>query len=432
MTAHLLIGILSLFPAAALWASWPRRRWAGWAAAGGCLALWLAGFAGPARGEALLWAVAGPCSLLACFYAAYVVGRNADEYDRLQGIRTRKAGRREELAGKVEAVKSRIREVETEQREVLALYGMAKGLSEALTWEDMRPKLEIAAEQYLQVKSFAFYVAGPGGEDSLAAIVRKRLGTSVGASWAALRRHLQERNLPMRVPHILEAPDPAVLLPIFESQKLLGYFFAVIPGGKEPQSLMSKAQTFVDEITFAFRRIKLFQEVEQLSRVDGLTGLYRRRVLDEKLAEEVIRAQTFKTTFCLMLLDIDHFKSLNDKYGHQFGDEVLGSLGETLKGSVYDTDFVARYGGEEFAVVLPRAQPEGVLRKAEALRAAIERKVFTLAMDRVRVTVSIGIAHFPRDAQNAEGLLRRADQALYLAKERGRNRVIDIAEVRER
>jgi len=131
-----------------------------------------------------------------------------------------------------------------------------------------------------------------------------------------------------------------------------------------------------------------------------------------------------------MLLDIDHFKHLNDTYGHIFGDVVLKRLGEILKSSVYETDFVARYGGEEFAILLPRAEPEGVRRKAEAIRDRVASETFTQAMETVRITVSIGIAHYPRDGAGPEEIVRMADQALYAAKLRGRNRVVDIGEMR--
>ena len=99
-----------------------------------------------------------------------------------------------------------------------------------------------------------------------------------------------------------------------------------------------------------------------------------------------------------MILDIDHFKSLNDGHGHPFGDQVLKRIGAVLNSLVYDTDFVARYGGEEFAIVLPRAEPAGALRKAEAIRAAIEAEVFSVGFEELRVTISIGVSHFPRDA----------------------------------
>ncbi|MEK7744505.1 MAG: GGDEF domain-containing protein, partial [Elusimicrobiota bacterium] len=335
-----------------------------------------------------------------------------------------------ELTAKAAEGKARSKGIESEQREVLALYGMVKGLSESLSWEDLKPKLEIAIQQYLRVEEFALYVVGRLAQDEMESLLRRRLGTGVGSSWETLQRRLQERKQPLTVPHVVQDPEKAVALPVFEEQKLMGYFYARVPPDMDSEVLLSKAQTFVEEIAFAFRRIHLFQEMEQLSQTDGLTGVYRRGMFDGRLEEEVVRAHTFRTTFCLMLLDIDHFKMLNDAYGHPFGDQVLRRVGEMLRAGVYETDFVARYGGEEFAILLPRAETAGVLRKAEALRHAIDGEVFELAMRQIRITVSIGIAHFPRDGATAQAVVQRADQALYHAKETGRNRVVDAAEIK--
>ncbi len=106
---------------------------------------------------------------------------------------------------------------------------------------------------------------------------------------------------------------------------------------------------------------------------DGLTQMYTHRVFEGRLQEEILRSARGKTPFSLLMIDIDHFKNLNDKYSHQFGDFVLKRIGDILKSSVYETDFIGRYGGEEFGIVLPRADFEGVLRKAESIRSAIER-----------------------------------------------------------
>lgn len=429
--AHALIGALALFPAIALWLSWPRRRWAAWAAAGACAVLWAAAHALIGPELRTLWAVAGVVALSACFYATYLIVRNVAEYARLEEELSSREEGCKKVAEALGAAKIRSRDIEAEQREVMALYGMVKGLSEAMTWGDIKPKIDMAVEQYLRVDAFSIFVTGDRDSDALYPLTRRKVESSVGGSWQTLQRYLQEHNLPLTVPHIIESPERGVALPIFESQKFIGYFYARIPPGTEPESMLSKAQTFVDEISFAFRRVKLFNEVDQHSQIDGLTGVCRRRVLDEKLQEEVIRAETFKTTFCLMILDIDHFKSLNDSYGHQFGDHVLQRIGQILRDSVYETDFVARYGGEEFAILLPRAEPAGVLRKAESVRRAIGEAVFELALQKISVTVSIGVAHYPRDGRRAEAVVQRADQALYHAKEHGRDQVVDIAAIRK-
>ncbi|TPW21427.1 MAG: diguanylate cyclase [Elusimicrobia bacterium] len=429
MNAELMMGVMSLMPPAALWLSGARRAWVGWAIAAVNGLLWLGGLAFVPGAQRLHWAIAGAASLAACLYAGYVVQRNASESARVAEALEKRRRNAAELKKGLEAAKTRSKDVETEQREVQALYGMVKGMAEVMTWDGVRPKLEAAVEQYLRVEEFAVYVVEQKATDAMRLLARRRLSGSPGATWDTLSRWMQEGAVAMTVARVVTKPERAVAVPIFESDKLMGYFYARIPKDADAEAMLTRAQTFVEEISFAFRRIKLFQEVEKFSLVDGLTGAFRRRVLDERLAEEVVRAQTFKTTFCLMLLDIDKFKNLNDTYGHQFGDEVLRRVGEILRGSVYETDFVARYGGEEFAILLPRAEPAGVLRKAEALRKAIETAAFDLAMQRVKVTISLGIAHYPRDGATADAIVRQSDRALYHAKDTGRNRAVDVAEI---
>ncbi|TBR21864.1 GGDEF domain-containing protein [bacterium] len=429
MTPELMMGVMWLMPPAALWLSGPTRAWGGWACSAATALVWLAGLFLVPGAERLRWAAAGASSLGACLWAGIVVQRNAGEAVRLSEALAQRRATAAALTKGLAAAKSRSKDVEVEQREVHALYGMVKGMAEVMTWDGVRPKLEAAVEQYLRVEEFAVYVVEQKASDAMRLLARRRLSGSPGATWDTLSRWMQENAVAMTVARVVDKPERAVAVPIFESEKLIGYFYARIPREADAEAMLMRAQTFVEEISFAFRRIKLFQEVEKFSLVDGLTGAYRRRVLDERLAEEVVRAQTFKTTFCLMLLDIDKFKNLNDSYGHQFGDEVLSRVGEILRGSVYETDFVARYGGEEFAILLPRAEPAGVLRKAEALRKAIETASFELAMQRVSVTISLGIAHYPRDGAAADAIVRQADRALYHAKDTGRNRVVDVAEI---
>lgn len=354
-------------------------------------------------------------------------GKEVDEAERgLSALRASAAKAAEEL----ERLRARGAEIEREHRESLAFYGMIKGLSEAISWEDLRPRLDSAIDQILGVAEYSLYTVSSRVPGQLQPLSLRRLESSPGGSWSSLERYLQERGLTADQAFFSEQPEPAVGVPIQHNSETLGYFYARAPRGTRPDALLARAQTFVDEIGFAFRRVKLFQEVESLSRIDGLTGCFRRGDFDERLRHEIVRAKTFKTPLTLLLLDIDHFKRLNDRYGHPFGDQVLRRVGELLNASVYDTDFVARYGGEEFVVVLPRAEPEGALRKAEAIRRAIEAEHFTLALETIRVTVSIGVAHFPRDAATPDELVGQADAALYRAKSDGRNRVVDCLALR--
>jgi diguanylate cyclase len=162
------------------------------------------------------------------------------------------------------------------------------------------------------------------------------------------------------------------------------------------------------------------------SRHDALTGVANRRTFDEFLDEQVKIANKNKSDLCLLMIDIDHFKTFNDKFGHLIGDEVLKTVAKSLIDSVRGKDLVARYGGEEFSVILPLTPFQGALVVAEALRKSIamsdlKRKDTGATIG--SITVSIGLARFRPDADTCASFIARADEALYRSKKNGRNRV---------
>jgi len=161
------------------------------------------------------------------------------------------------------------------------------------------------------------------------------------------------------------------------------------------------------------------RELELLSVTDRLTGLGNRYKLDERLADELARSRRHGTAFVLIMLDIDHFKAVNDTYGHQAGDEVLAGIATLLRRHSRTSDVLGRWGGEEFLLLCPETDESGAISLAEQLRAAIEAARFPALG---RVTASFGVAAW-RPADDGKALLRRADEALYRAKEKGRNRV---------
>ncbi|MHB2026023.1 MAG: GGDEF domain-containing protein [Elusimicrobiota bacterium] len=415
---------LSILPAAALWLGYPRRPWMSWIAASlGLLgAAWfLRQNQHPQAWVLSVWALAG------ALYSGVVLSRHKRRHNERQSIFSNLRAQFQKLGVDLEAAKGRGILAGLEQKQALALYGLVKGLTEALSWEEVRPRLESAAEDYLGTSDFAFYLVDPSA--GFRPLLVRGLSMSPGSSWITLERCLQERGLSAAQAHALESPEKSILAPISDGE-VLGFLYARCPPKMTPAELLGRALFFVQDIAFAFRRIRLFQEMENLSRIDGLTGVHRRGSFDERLKEELVRAQTFKTPLVLLFLDIDHFKELNDRYGHPFGDQVLKRLGEILNASVYETDFVARYGGEEFAVILPRALPEGAARKAEAIRKRVEEERFSIGFSQARISVSIGMAQFPRDAARAEELVAQADAALYRAKSMGRNQVVDRASLR--
>jgi two-component system cell cycle response regulator len=167
------------------------------------------------------------------------------------------------------------------------------------------------------------------------------------------------------------------------------------------------------------------RRLEELATTDALTRLMNRRALLERLSVEVDRARRFKSQLSLLMVDIDHFKSINDQHGHLVGDNVLRQMGTVLGGGVRTIDVVARYGGEEFVLILPETSTEGAVVFAERLRERVHEHEFEIGEQRTfHLTCSVGVATFPSPrVASTEDLFARADEALYRAKSGGRNQV---------
>ena len=179
-------------------------------------------------------------------------------------------------------------------------------------------------------------------------------------------------------------------------------------------------QALSRQVTALLEMRRLVSELEMISTTDALTGLRNRRAFDQKLLDEHQRSARSRHPFSLLLLDIDHFKSYNDSFGHQAGDDALAEVARILQYTVRSYDMAARYGGEEFAVILPETDKPGAMELAERLRHAVERAEW---LNR-KITISVGVATLGF-GQSIPALIEEADRALYTAKERGRNRVVD-------
>jgi diguanylate cyclase (GGDEF)-like protein len=162
------------------------------------------------------------------------------------------------------------------------------------------------------------------------------------------------------------------------------------------------------------------RELEQLARVDTLTGLQNRKSANESLHLEFLRFKRSGRPYCVLFMDIDCFKEINDTFGHDAGDQVLRHMATVLNDSLRETDFVARYGGEEFLAILSETTVQGALATAEIVRRTVAEQSFPLVR---QVTVSMGVAMALDEDKNEQGAVRRADTALYQAKECGRNAV---------
>lgn len=179
--------------------------------------------------------------------------------------------------------------------------------------------------------------------------------------------------------------------------------------------------------TMAAQLEKDHAALEEMAIHDGLTGLYNHREFHRLLQAELERSQRYKHPLSLLMLDIDHFKRVNDTYGHQSGDQVLHILADQLRNGIRKVDYAARYGGEEFIIVLPEMIAPDALLVAERLRQSIAAQPITIAQGQViaiTITITIGVAAFPDDADSKDKLIAAADKALYAAKAAGRNRVL--------
>lgn len=177
------------------------------------------------------------------------------------------------------------------------------------------------------------------------------------------------------------------------------------------------------QFALVLERIRLYELVQELAITDGLTNIFVRRYFLERLNEEIKRAKYFNTRLSFIMVDIDHFKKCNDKYGHLVGDVVLKRVAKILKDNLREIDVIGRYGGEEFSIILPETIKDDGAIAGERLRKAIEDSQIDAYDEALKMTISIGVATYPDDTSDINQLIDRADQMLYRAKEEGRNRV---------
>ena len=186
---------------------------------------------------------------------------------------------------------------------------------------------------------------------------------------------------------------------------------------------MRTVDLFATLASLTLENIQLYSEAHNLAAHDSLTQLVTQRVFRTRLKDEILRAGRSQTPLALIMSDIDHFKHYNDTYGHQAGDELLRTVARVLTKHTRPVDVVARYGGEEFTIILPNTLQETAADLAERIRAAVAAEPFVFQGQRTSVTMSFGVAAFPKDATSQTQLIRTADERLYASKRNGRNQV---------
>jgi len=215
------------------------------------------------------------------------------------------------------------------------------------------------------------------------------------------------------------------VLPMTVGEEVVG---TLVCGAAARGILTQEAQRMLGVLAIqaagSIARARLFERTEELATTDGLTRLVNHRRFQETFDGALSSARRYDRCVSLLMTDIDHFKSVNDTYGHPVGDLVLRGVADLLRAQARDTDTCARYGGEEFVVILPETDTEGARVIADRIRQSVEAQVFQSELGPIKVTLSVGVATFPGHAVEKAQLIDLCDKALYTAKRSGRNQVV--------
>lgn len=337
------------------------------------------------------------------------------------------------VVNELETVDRRGRKVEGELSRIARLYELTTKLAPALKFEMLLDSLFgfLEGNFMFQAAHLLMFMNGKFHRG-----ISKRVGNEgyEGESGTTLDYEkvvacVNERNLKSFFLNRYDAPE------LFESMKVRADTIMVFPMFMHgtisvvlalegaSKSLYARFQILVPQVALEFRKVELYEQVQELSIIDGLTEVHLRRYLMDRLEEERDRAARLGLTFSIGMVDVDHFKECNDRYGHLVGDAVLKKIAERLKGSVREVDMIARYGGEEFCILLPETAKELGVTVAERLRKSVEASVIKAFDEKIKATVSVGIATYPEDGKTVEAIIEKADTALYRAKRKGRNAV---------
>jgi two-component system, cell cycle response regulator len=262
----------------------------------------------------------------------------------------------------------------------------------------------------------------PSSIASMAA--KNKLALPAGGEW-------RERDVPVfSHPMRIKDHESLLVLPLLVKDEVIGTFtVAAKRAGAFPSDRREMLGVIANQVAISMQNARMYEVVEEQATTDGLTGLVNHRTFQERFTAMLGRADRRTFAVSLLLTDIDHFKKVNDTYGHPTGDEVLRRVAVILKASARKIDIVARYGGEEFAIVLEGTDRAGALQLAERIRQEVAQQSFASPQGAFQVTLSLGVACYPDDARDKAEIIARADQSLYAAKHGGRNRTVCYADI---
>ncbi|HCW50957.1 MAG TPA: hypothetical protein DGR79_02665 [Clostridiales bacterium] len=330
-------------------------------------------------------------------------------------------------------------QLERRNRELGTLYEAAQELSCELDLDAVKGRVLEAARR-LAPSDIAALVLWDDLDQVLRCSAAVPEGSRVEGACYRLGEGVVGRVAERKVVEVVDRPDgdrtddglgglearSLVVVPLTAEGNLVGVLvLGAGEAGRYTEEHVRLLTIFAGQAGAALSRAARYQETCQMAITDSRTGVYNYRFFYERLVDEMRRHRSKNRPLSVIFLDLDHLKDINDRFGHQVGDEVLAQVASLIAANVRETDEVARYGGEEFVVLLPGATGEMSVAVAERIRGAVEGHDFATRFDLgpVRVTVTAGVATYPEHAAEPDELILRADEAMYQGKHRGRNRV---------
>lgn len=333
-----------------------------------------------------------------------------------------------------------INELENYNQKVLSLNEITNILQACLTFEETLEPIKHYCKDILKIPIGIVFILNRKTDEFEVGVHWGEVLTSLKAlkqkdCWALRRSQTYKVTDPesdllcMHMESVSKLTSAYVCIPIVCQSEVVGLLHLETPITQInllEGSSFALLQMLNEQLGACLTNLNLREILHLQSIHDVLTGLYNRRYLEEMVQQEIYRAQRNNTTFGIMMIDIDHFKKVNDEYGHKVGDEVLQALAHTFKAHIRRGDIACRWGGEEFILYLYETNLDTIVERSEELRRSIEDlKIVSKEVGVVmKITISIGLALYPRDGKSLSELVIAADHALYQAKETGRNKVV--------
>jgi len=334
----------------------------------------------------------------------------------------------------LDTLNERTWELESSQAQLSNIYETTRALSGILNLEELLKEILRIAQNIFSYRHCSIYLAKSGGDDLY-----------LFAGLDNENRHIYEKPEPYNrdISNLKNLQDTGSMIkqlsrngkndkgknidvPMISRGKVIG-IMQVIPESRSAITARERKllMIFANSSAIAIDNSLLYNKTQELTITDELTDLYNFRYFRSRLADELKRADRYRQKLSILMLDIDHFKNVNDQYGHQTGNVILREVSSIISQCVRDVDVVARYGGEEFTVILPQTDREDANVIAERIRETIAKNYFQNNQGRreIQITISIGACTYPDGTHTLEQLLEKVDSALYRAKAEGRNKV---------